>query len=298
VWNDDAHHSAIVALTGRNPAYYSDYHGTPQELISAVKYGYLYQGQRYHWQRKRRGTPGLDLPPESFVAYLENHDQVANSIDGARTRLLTSPGRYRAMTALLLLAPWTPLLFQGQEFGATTPFLYFADVNDDLRESVRKGRFDFLKQFPGVEAAEVQAQLADPSSVDTFRRCKLNFDERTRFPEITHLYRDLIRLRREDQVLGRQGKVDGAVLAAQAFVLRFFDSLGEEDRLLLVNLGRQLQPTIVPEPLLAPPDDCHWAMLWSSERLRYGGRGVREVETEEGWELPAESAIALRAVKS
>src|SRR5262249_51646071 len=160
------------------------------------------------------------------------------------------------MTALLLLAPWTPLLFQGQEFGATTPFLYFADVNADLREPVRKGRFDFLKQFSGIEAAEVQAQLADPSSIETFHRCKVNFDERRKFPQITQLYRDLIGLRRKDKILGKQGKVDGAVLAEHAFVLRFFDSLGQEDRLLLVNLGHQLQLRIVPEPLLAPPDDC------------------------------------------
>ena len=295
LWNDDLHHSAIVALTGRNPAYYSDYYGRPQEFISAVKYGFLYQGQHYHWQRKRRGSPSLDLSPETFVAFLENHDQVANSIDGARVRLLTSPGRYRSMTALLLLAPWTPFLFQGQEFGATTPFLYFADVSDELREPVRQGRFDFLKQFPGVEAAEVHEQLANPSLLETFQRCKLDFRERERFPEISNLYHDLINLRREDKTFAAQGKVDGAVLATEAFVLRFFDSLGEEDRLLLINLGRHLQTAIVPEPLLAPPAGCVWKMLWSSEAVRYGGRGILEIETAEGWNLPAESAVVLKA---
>jgi maltooligosyltrehalose trehalohydrolase len=297
LWNDDLHHSALVALTGRTPAYYSDYHGRPQELISAAKYGFLYQGQHYHWQKKRRGSPGLDLSPETFVAFLENHDQVANSIDGTRVRLLTSPGRYRAMTALQLLAPWTPLLFQGQEFGATTPFLYFADVNHELREPVRQGRFNFLKQFPGVEAAEVQEQLTDPSAEETFQRSKLDFSEREKYPEIGNLYQDLIKLRRADKVFAGQGKVDGAVLAGEAFVLRFFDSLGEEDRLLLVNLGRDLQPAIMPEPLLAPPAGCGWKLLWSSEAPRYGGRGAIEAETTEGWTLPAESAVALKAEK-
>src|SRR5204863_4023049 len=103
LWNDDLHHSAMVALTGHSEAYYTDYLGTPQEFISALKHGYLYQGQRYRWQKKRRGTPALDQPPAAFVNFIENHDQVANSACGLRTHQRTSPGRWRAMTALLLL---------------------------------------------------------------------------------------------------------------------------------------------------------------------------------------------------
>src|SRR5439155_25110156 len=122
LWNDDFHHSARVALTGRSEAYYSDYRGTPQELISAVKRGYLYQGQWYSWQRKRRGTPCLDLQPSNFVTFIENHDQVANSLHGLRLHQLTSPGRLKPITAFLLLAPPTPMLFQGQEFAASAPF--------------------------------------------------------------------------------------------------------------------------------------------------------------------------------
>ena len=117
-----------MALTGRNEAYYTDYKGTPQEFISAAKYGYLYQGQPYYWQEALRGTPTFWHSPAAFVAFLENHDQVSNAIAGERVRFSTSPGRYRAMTALLLFGPWTPLLFQGQEFGASSPFVYFADV--------------------------------------------------------------------------------------------------------------------------------------------------------------------------
>src|ERR1700730_4298127 len=117
VWNDDLHHSAFVALTGRREAYYTDYLGAPQEFISAAKYGYLFQGQSYSWQQAPRGTLALGAPPEAFVAFVENHDQVSNTLAGQRVRFETRPGRYRAMTALLLLGPWTPLLFQGQEFG-------------------------------------------------------------------------------------------------------------------------------------------------------------------------------------
>src|SRR5207248_1373765 len=127
LWNDDFHHSALVALKGHNEAYYTDYLGKPQEFISAAKWGFLFQGQHYSWQKKRRGTPGLDLAPANFVTFLENHDQVANTGRGLRVRLLTSPGLYRAVTALLLLAPGTPMLFQGKEFGSTRPFCFFAD---------------------------------------------------------------------------------------------------------------------------------------------------------------------------
>src|SRR5262249_20240422 len=127
--NDDFHHSARVALTGHNDAYYADYLGTAQEFISAVKWGYLYQGQRYQLHQQRSGTWALDRAPAQFVTFSENHDQVANSGRGQRCHQLTSPGRFRAMTALFLLAPGTPMLFQGQEFAASSPFLYFADHN-------------------------------------------------------------------------------------------------------------------------------------------------------------------------
>jgi maltooligosyltrehalose trehalohydrolase len=298
LWNDDFHHSAIVALTGRNPAYYTDYRGAPQEFISAVKYGYLYQGQYYRWQKKRRGTSARGIEPATFVSFIENHDQVANSATGERIRLTTSPGRYRALTALLLLAPWTPMLFQGQEFGATTPFLYFADLTESLREPVRKGRLDFLKQFPAIAAPKMQAQLADPSNPETFRRSKLDFTERAKHPQIRDLHRDLIRLRRADKNFSRQerGTVDGAVLGPHCFVLRYFDSLGE-DRLLVINLDRAFELEVAPEPLLAPPWPGRWKAIWSSESPKYGGPGEVALETRTGWTIPAEAAVVLRPVR-
>lgn len=298
LWNDDLHHSAIVALTGRTPAYYTDYRGTPQEFISAIKYGYLYQGQHYRWQKKRRGTSARDLGPEGFVGFIENHDQVANSGTGERARLTTSPGRYRAMLALLLLAPWTPMLFQGQEFGATTPFLYFADMSGDLREKIRKGRLKFLKQFPELADPKIQARLADPADADTFARSKLDFSERARHLEISVLVRDLLRLRRKDENFSRQerGNVDGAVLGSHSFVLRYFDSLGD-DRLLVVNLGPARLLEVAPEPLLAPPSPGRWKTLWSSEAPQYGGPGAVALETKNGWTIPAEAAVVLRPVR-
>src|SRR5262249_10803769 len=105
LWNDDFHHSARVASTGRHEGYYHDYRGQAQEFVSAVKRGFLYQGQYYHWQKQARGTPVGAQPAWSLVAFLQNHDQVANTLYGERLHELTSPGRYRALTALLLLAP-------------------------------------------------------------------------------------------------------------------------------------------------------------------------------------------------
>ncbi|HKB89466.1 MAG TPA: malto-oligosyltrehalose trehalohydrolase, partial [Opitutaceae bacterium] len=96
LWNDDFHHTAVVAMTGRNEAYYTDYRGTPQEFVSAVKWNYLYQGQHYSWQKQRRGTPAVGTPPADFINFIQNHDQIANSGLGLRLHRLTSPGRYRA----------------------------------------------------------------------------------------------------------------------------------------------------------------------------------------------------------
>jgi maltooligosyltrehalose trehalohydrolase len=302
LWNDDFHHSAMVALTGRGEAYYTDYRGTPQEFISTMKYGFLYQGQWYAWQKKPRGTASLDMPPTAFVTFLQNHDQVANSGCGLRLHALTSPGRLRALTALMLLGPCTPMLFQGQEFAASAPFLYFADHHPELASLVAAGRKEFLRQFPSLAAPDIQATFADPADPQTFLRCKLDHGERESHAPVWRLHRDLLRLRRDDRVFSarRRGRVDGAVLAAEALVLRFFDGAGEEDgpdngdRLLIVNLGRDLVLSPAPEPLLAPPAGCAWRLLWSSEDPAYGGCGTPGQGTfNHTWRIPGHAALAF-----
>jgi maltooligosyltrehalose trehalohydrolase len=294
-WNDDFHHAACVAVTGRREAYYSDYRGTAQELISAVKRGYLYQGQRSTWQHNRRGQPARGVDIARFVAYVQNHDQVANSARGERLHALTSPGRLRAITALLLLAPSTPLLFQGQEFAASTPFLYFADHKPELARNVRRGRAEFLTQFSGIATPEVQRRLADPAARETFAACVLDHGERDSHAEAYALHADLLRLRRDDPVFGAQGAhgVDGAVLGPDAFVLRFFGADGD-DRLVLVNLGDELVLEPAPEPLLAPPAGRRWRIIWSSEHPRYGGSGWTPLDDEERWRLAAHAACVAR----
>src|SRR5581483_2664685 len=255
VWNDDFHHAAVVAMTGRNEAYYSDTHGHAQEFVSAAKYGYLFQGQYYHWQRQSRGTPAFDASPAQFVSYLQNHDQIANSATGLRGHLMTSPARWRALTALTLLMPSTPMLFQGQEFGSSAPFLYFADHEPELAAAVRKGRAEFLGQFPSIRDFLERGHIADPSSPATFERCKLDFSERTTHCDQYALHQDLLRVRREDAVFRQQRPhgVDGAVVSSTAFVLRFFADDPLDDRLLFVNLGADCSRRSIADPLTAPP---------------------------------------------
>jgi maltooligosyltrehalose trehalohydrolase len=300
VWNDDLHHAAMVALSGHNEAYYTDYHGRPQEFISAIKYGYLYQGQWYSWQKQRRGSPTRGLHPAAFVTFIQNHDQIANSGYGLRCQFITSPGAYKAMTALILLAPGTPMLFQGQEFAASSPFLYFADHSDELAKKVDEGRKQTMSQFRSIAQPEVLARLPDPADPLTFTRSKLDFSERQKNAPMYQLHRDLLRLRREDPAFRAQrpGGVDGAVLSESAFVLRFFGTEDEPaaDRLLVVNLGRDLHFSPAPEPLLAPPFEMRWETLWSTEDPSYGGCGTVPLDTEENWRIPGLAAVVLRPV--
>src|SRR5947208_1060582 len=253
MWNDDFHHSAVVALTGRSQAYYGDYRGAPQEFISAAKQGFLYQGQALSWQKALRGTPTFGISPEVFVSFIENHDQIANTGPGERLRFQTSPGRYRAMTALLLLGPWTPLLFQGEEFGASSPFLFFADIGDSsVRDAIRRGRAEWLAPFLSVTEDEARRMLPAPDYPDVFARCKLDFSEREKNRELYELHVDLLKLRREDSRFQQQirGGIDGAVLGPASFVLRYF-SKENDDRLLVVNFGKSQVLAPAPEPLLA-----------------------------------------------
>jgi maltooligosyltrehalose trehalohydrolase len=296
LWNDDFHHTAIVAMTGRCEAYYSDHRGSPQELVSAAKYGYLFQGQRYAWQKQGRGTRTRGVAPAAFVNFIENHDQLANSGDGSRIRARTSPGRYRAMTALFLLMPGTPMLFQGQEFGASAPFLYFADHAPELAEAVARGRAEFVSQFPSLASPAMQAQLCPPHARSTFERCKLDWREYASHDSHRRLHADLLALRSRDAAFRAQraGAVDGAVLGAELFVLRFLASDEVDERLLVINLGADVVAGGFAEPLLAAPGQHVWNTSWSSEHPAYGGGGTPPVVSRDGWRIPGHSATVLR----
>jgi maltooligosyltrehalose trehalohydrolase len=241
------------------------------------------------------------------VTFLQNHDQIANGAGGRGERLdqIAGPAAFRAITAYWLLAPGTPMLFQGQEFCASSPFLYFADHAGDLGAAVRKGRAEFMSQFRSLAILAIQdleAFLPDPGSETTFRKCKLRADERQTHHAAIALHRDLLKLRRDDPVLRvpRSGSMDGAVLGPRTFVLRFFaaDLHGQStsdhgDRLLIVNLGPDLHFDPASEPLLAPPAGSRWAILWSSEDPAYGGTMTAPLDTDENWRFSGHATVVL-----
>ncbi|MBA3237678.1 MAG: malto-oligosyltrehalose trehalohydrolase [Parachlamydiaceae bacterium] len=298
VWNDDFHHSACVRLKGKREAYYTDYLGSPQEFISALKYGYLYQGQYYTWQKKGRGSPTLNQPSSSFIIFIENHDQVANSGNGKRMHQVSDPGNYKAISTLLLLGPNTPLLFQGQEFGSSAPFFYFADHKEDLNLLIKKGRTQFLAQFSRLRTKNpISDQFPDPSDLMSFSVCKLDFTEREKNKELYRLYCDLIALRQKDPVFKQLRNIvmDGAVLGTDAFLIRFF---GKEngDRLLLINFGIDLDLKPGPEPLLFAGENVDWEIILSTESIEYGGEGTPSLLTPT-WRLPAHSTVVLGTIK-
>jgi maltooligosyltrehalose trehalohydrolase len=203
----------------------------------------------------------------------------------------------RAMTALMLLMPETPLLFQGQEFAASTPFCFFLDSPPDRAPAVAKGRARFLSQFRSLAMPEAQQRLPDPADLATFGRCKLKLEERETHRHVYALHQDLLRLRRADHLISAQGRdrIDAGAVSPEAFVVRYFDGQGD-DRLLVVNFGIDLHFNPAPQPLLAPPLDREWSIHWSSEDPRYGGSGTPPLDTDENWRIPGEATVMLRAV--
>jgi maltooligosyltrehalose trehalohydrolase len=296
LWNDDFHHACRVAATGNTEGYYGDYLGTPHELVSAIRLGYLYQGQWNARQVKGRGSPSRNIAAPKLVHFLQNHDQVANSARGLRTHALTTPGRQRALTALLLLGPETPMLFMGQEFNASNPFQFFADHDPELARLIRRGRRESMWQFPSAIGFDGASKLADPSDPATFAASKIDWSERERNMNVVDLHRDLLELRRNDAVFSQQDKaaIEGSAIGPEAFLLRWFDA-ANDDRLALFNLGRQIDRYPPAEPLLAPPPNRQWQLLWSSEDPQYGGKGTPPFHSN-GWQVPAHAAVLFRAV--
>ena len=308
LWNDDFHHTAFVALTGRRQGYFGDYLGHAREWLAAARHGFLFQGQRSAWQEKPRGHAARGLPMNAFISFLENHDQVANSLWGARLWQQTSPAHFRAMTTLLLLGPWTTLLFQGQEWSSSAPFLYFADHQPPISDQVAQGRATFLAQFPGCDTPEARKVLRLPAARATFDDSHLRWDEREQ-PEharVLRLHTDLLRLRREDATLGVHAPagvtIETSALTPTCGVLRYFvdgpvAGTTARERLLLVNFGPDLDLDRAAEPLLGPPVEpghgC-WRIAFNSENPIYGGYGCAEPDSaERGWLIPGGTALLL-----
>lgn len=179
-WNDDLHHAAHVLLTGETEAWYQDYAQAPaQWLARALAQGFAYQGQHSPSRAGQpRGERCLHLPPAAFVSFLQNHDHVGNRAFGERLHHLADAGRLEAAYACLLLSPHVPLLFHGEEFAASTPFLYFCDFGPELAAAVSRGRREEFARFAAFRAEAQRRRIPDPAERSSFIASKLRWEER------------------------------------------------------------------------------------------------------------------------
>ncbi|GLS19777.1 malto-oligosyltrehalose trehalohydrolase [Labrys miyagiensis] len=196
-WNDDMHHVLHVAVTGENSAYYGDYTNRPRLLGRALAEGFAFQGERMPYRGRPRGEASAHLPPDSFIAFLQNHDQVGNRATGDRIHHNHPLAAVRAAAAIYLLAPQIPMLFQGEEWAASTPFTFFCDVDAELAEKVREGRRNEFSRFPEYAKPEARATIPDPGSEQTFQSAKLRWREREDAPHADMLawYRRILAVR-------------------------------------------------------------------------------------------------------
>ncbi len=197
-WNDDFHHALHAILTGEHAGYYADF-GTLEDLSQALRHGFVYDGRYSVYRRRHHGRRASGLGGQTLLAYLQTHDQIGNRAKGERSSRTMSLGRLKTGATLVLTSPFVPMLFQGEEWGASTPFLYFTDHQErSLAEAVREGRRREFAVF-GWEADEIP----DPQSSETFDLSKLDWSEPTKSPhaEVLGYHQRLIRLRHAEPVL-------------------------------------------------------------------------------------------------
>ncbi len=276
MWADDFHHCMHVLLTGETASYYIDYDHPTERLARALTEGFAYQGEISRRRGRPRGEPSKGLPTTAFVMHLQNHDQVGNRARGERLPALTSPEKLRAATALLLLSPFIPLIFMGDEWATEAPFLFFVDHHQELADLVRKGR---AKEF-GIGVAENPAEaeehdaIPDPNAPETFDASHVKPTD----PAMRELYQHLLRLRRENVVPGIPGAQPLAcdVLAEGAVAARWRLGNGAE-LAILMNLGPDKAAARMPEG-----DVLHESVPGAADALR-------------GGTLPGASTVAVLA---
>jgi maltooligosyltrehalose trehalohydrolase len=288
-WADDVHHSIHALLTGERHGYYRDF-GTTEHLVRALRDGYTYTGQYSEFRQRRHGAPTDGIPGERFVACIQNHDQVGNRPRGERLSELVDFESLKLAAGLLLLSPFVPLLFMGEEYGETAPFLYFVDHGDPkLVEAVRRGRraeYEWLGDVP------------DPADPDTFERSKLHRELRSqgRYGQLQAFYRELLRLRREIPALALcRERSDVSVADEQPTLLRLTRRSEVDEVLATFNLGDDVCEELVPGPELA--------VLVDSAGERWGGPGSLlpnriELETSALRYRPRSFAVFHRPVDS
>ena len=292
VWADDFHHTVRVALTGERDGYYARYTGTTTEIAQTIQRAFLYPGKTEPVEGRTRGTPVTDEPAAAFVFCIQNHDQVGNRAFGERLNALVSPEAYRAASALLLLAPQTPLLFMGQEFAASAPFLYFTDHESDLGRLVTEGRRREFAGFATFADPDARRRIPDPQSPETYRRSKLDWSDWERNGSVVVLYTDLLGLRRDDPVLRVRDRARMHASAPSDTIVALHRWAGAGHRLALVNFGPPRSLTIA-DALASGTDVGEWRVRWHSNTRRYGGDGTPPTIAGDTAYVPAWTAVLL-----
>jgi maltooligosyltrehalose trehalohydrolase len=245
-WDDDIHHVYHHLLTGEAGGYYADYAtGAIERLARALSTGFVYQGDVSEYRHGEvRGEPSAHLPPTAFVAFIQNHDQVGNRAFGERITDLAKRDAVQAMQAILLLAPQIPLLFMGEEWGATQPFCFFTDFHDELADAVREGRRREFKRFPEFASEAAREHIPDPNAFSTFAASRLDWSvpEQPEHRAWLDLVRRLMRIRHETivpRLEGIGGNAGQATILSDT-ALRVAWTLGDGSTLELVaNLADQ-----------------------------------------------------------
>lgn len=267
-WNDDVHHVLHVAATHETSGYYGDY-GETSLLASALAEGFAYQGQTMPYRGAARGGPSADLPPDAFVAFIQNHDQVGNRAFGERLHGLAPPEIVRALASVYLLLPQTPMIFMGEEWGAGQPFPFFCDFEDELADAVRKGRREEFSRFPDFADPARVALIPDPLAKATFLSAKIDWNR----IDGGHLalYGALLTLRREHvrPLLPDIARGGAAVVLGEQAV-RVAWRAGPRRLLLDANLSdRRVEFPASPAPFWRHGDTGSefgpWSVRWSIE---------------------------------
>lgn len=202
-WNDDIHHCLHVLLTGETDGYYADYAPDPMwYLCRCLREGFAYQGDYSEYHGENRGEPSADLPPSAFISFLQNHDQIGNRAFGERITQLADPHALKAVLEIFLLAPPPPLIFMGEEFAASSPFLFFCDFHGDLAAAVTNGRRNEFARFAKFNSAEVRESIPDPNAESSYLQSKLIWDNLRDWvhSEWLNLYRKLLAIRQSTVV--------------------------------------------------------------------------------------------------
>jgi maltooligosyltrehalose trehalohydrolase len=304
VWADDLHHQLRRHLAGDHEAYFADYTGSIDDIVRTLRQGWFYEGQESKNHGVPRGTPANALPPAAFVHCIQNHDQVGNRALGDRLTDSVPLAAYRAASALLLLSPYTPLLWMGQEWAASTPFQYFTDHPAELGRLVTEGRRREFGRFSAFADPAVRERIPDPQAPETFERSRLCWQERTWMPHagVLALYRELLRLRHSHPALRRRDRDSFAVaaLGPHALALR---RTGEDGGalLLVVSFDGGLTTDLTERAETRAAEGVRWNLLLSSEEARFGGElegAVAMLSPDGRLEISGAGAVLLESASA